>query len=384
MFSVSLLFDRDSRGSRAEKPSAAALSHAVLSLFAAVVTQIGCTTAPFCEPLTRCGGDLTAGAKVVQGVTQSEWVASTNDSCMDQVQLPVTPVSLAQQPARTAGKKGAAPATVDWCSSLSQKADGTLRYQPFFPIIPLKNAHLKLFPNGKFDAHFVAGAPQQMAFSAACRAAQGVSFTCPELGRHIKAAIAAESNVTDTRCYDDGEGGCTCDYYLRLFTSQPGSWGAADGMVTFYDESGANLPAAPADYCVKAENLELTGHNGQQLFNRPDLRTLTFHRPGCSDGLQDGDEDGIDCGGSCGTACGTCSDGAQNGDELGVDCGGECLDFCGCFNQVQDAWEEGLDCGGPCSLQCSCKNGTKDATEAGVDCGGECQVYFSGSPVACQ
>lgn len=247
-----------------------------------------------------------------------------------------------------------------------------------------------------------------MAFSQACRTAQVINFTCAELGRHIKEAIAAESNVTHTRCYDDGEGGCTCDYYLRLFTSQPGSWGANDGMVTFYDESGANLPPAPADYCVKGDTVEMTGHNGLQLFSRPNLRTLTFQHASCADGLQDGAESGIDCcrvcrscaaddkspdccnandalcSQSCTTTCGTCSDSAQNGDEEGVDCGGSCPDFCACFDKVQNPWEEGVDCGGTCSLPCSCLNGKQDANESGVDCGGDCQgAYSAKDPVAC-
>jgi hypothetical protein len=381
---ASLITASDSRQPRPGRGLTTRLVAGVLALLGAVSALSGCTTAQRCEPLGRCGGDLAAGATVVQGVTLSEWVATAPDSCMDEVQLPITPVSIAQQPTPKAGQKSVPQATVDWCSNLSQKPDGSLRYQPFFPIIPLTNAHIKIYPNGHYDAHFLAGAPQHMAFSKSCRTAQGINFTCAELGRHIKEAIAAESNVTNTRCYDDDDGGCMCDYYLRLFTSQPGSWGTKDGVVTFYDESGANLPPAPADYCVNGDTVEMTGHKGLPLFSRPDLRTLTFHRPGCNDGVQDGDEKGIDCGGSCGVDCGTCGDGIQNGDEEGVDCGGSCPDFCGCFDGVQNPWEEGVDCGGTCSLLCSCKNGKQDANETGVDCGGDCQAAYSAKDaVAC-
>jgi hypothetical protein len=385
MFLATLLFDSHRYDPRAGRVRAASLLSAAFAILGATALLPSCTTAPFCEPLARCGGDLLAGAKDDQGTVTSEWVAEASGSCMDQVQLPVVPVSLSQQPAKANGRKGAAPATVDWCASLLQKPDGSLRYQPFFPIIPLQNAHLKIYTNGTYDAHFLAAAPQQMAFSAACRAAQGINFTCAELGRHVKAAIASESNVANMRCYDDGEDGCTCDYELSLFTSLPGSWGAdsANGVVTFYDESGANAPPAPADYCLKGDTLEMTGHAGQRLFGRADLRTLVFRRPGCSDGLQDGDEDGIDCGGACGNVCSTCGDGAQNGNETGIDCGGSCPDYCACFNGARDPWEEGVDCGGPCSLTCACKNGAHDDNEGdgkhpeGVDCGGECQPRFS-------
>jgi len=224
-----------------------------------------------------------------------------------------------------------------------------------------------------------------LGFSAACRASQGINVSCAELGRHIKEAIAAEANVYNTRCYDDGEGGCLCDYDLSLFTSLPGSWSqSGNGIVTFFDGSLAPQAPAPADYCLNGSTLTMTGHAGQQLFNRPDLRTLVWHPPSCSDGLQDADETGVDCGGPCGNTCGTCSDGMQNQDETGVDCGGICPDFCACFNGVQDPWEEGVDCGGPCSLLCSCQNGVQDANESGVDCGGECQKHYSDKdPVAC-
>jgi hypothetical protein len=401
MFLVSLFHDRDAREPRATRGYAAVFALGVLTLLGATATLGGCTTGQKCEPLTRCGGDMLAGSTVIEGVTQTEWVAVDAAACMDDVQLPIQPVSLAQQPSRTTTKKAATPATVDWCSNLSLKPDGSLRYQPFFPIIPLKNAHLKVYPDGHYDAHFLAGAPQHMAFSEACRTAQGINFSCAELGRHIKEAIAAESNVTNTRCYDDGEGGCTCDYYLRLFTSQPGSWGASDGVATFYDESGANLPPAPADYCVKGDKIEMTGHNGLQLFGRPNLRTLELQRASCSDGVQDGLEDGVDCCRACRACaadetapdccgendaacakicqntCGTCSDGVKSDDEEGVDCGGSCPDFCACFDGIQNPWEEGVDCGGTCSLLCTCKNGKQDANESGVDCGGDCQGAYS-------
>jgi hypothetical protein len=145
----------------------------------------------------------------------------------------------------------------------------------------------------------------------------------------------------------------------------------------------------------------MTGHNGLQLFSRPNLRTLSFRHASCSDGLQDGAEGGIDCcrpcraceaddnsvdccgendakcAQSCSTTCGTCSDNVQNGDETGVDCGGSCADFCACFNGVQDPWEEGVDCGGTCSLLCTCTNKVQDANESGVDCGGDCQGRYS-------
>jgi hypothetical protein len=191
------------------------------------------------------------------------------------------------------------------------------------------------------------------------------------------------------RCSEDDEGGCLCEYDLTLFTGAPGTWAAADGMITFYDTSNAPSPPAPAEYCVKdgGNTLELTGHNGQNLFNRYTLRTLTLHPVSCSDGVQDQGEKGVDCEGPCDAVCPTCEDGVRNGEELGVDCGGSCRDVCECFNEVQDPWEDGVDCGGPCALDCACTNGVQDANEIeGVDCGGDCLKRYgqgAGEPVPC-
>jgi hypothetical protein len=349
------------------------------------MAAVGCQTKLHCEPLSKCGGDLMAGA--VEG--ESEWIATASDACMDELQLPVNPVSVSQQPARTAGKKAVPQATADWCANLWQKPDGTLMFQGYFPIIPIQNVVLTM-KEREFNAHLVSFAPQRMAFSAACLAAQGIDETCQTLGRHIGAAIAAESNVYHTRCYDDGEEGCLCDYDLRLFTSVPGTWSRSDdGIVTFFDNSFAPSPPAPADYCIRGDTLEMTSHNNQQLFNRPNLRTLEFHRPTCNDGVQSHTlhEEGVDCGGECPPCVDAqCNDGMQSPGEEGIDCGGDvCKDFCGCFNGQQDPWEEGPDCGGPCSLLCRCTNGVQDLpNEEGVDCGGDCQGRFNQpEPVAC-
>jgi hypothetical protein len=350
-------------------------------MLALALTLAGCSTSPHCPELVSCGGDLMSGAKDNLGQLESEWVASADGACMEQIQLPVQPISLQQQPARPAGKKQVGNATVDWCSSLVVKPDGSLGFQGFFPIIPMKTVILTLSADGTYNAHFTQFAPQKMNFSAACRAAQGINETCQELGRHIKEAIAAESNVTNMRCYDIEDEGCECAYELKLLNSLPGTWATSGSRVTFYDNSLAPSPPATADFCAQGERLTMTGHDGAQLLGRAALRTLELHHPTCGDGIQSHQlhEEGVDCGGEC-PPCGTCKDGLQNGTETGVDCGGDCPDFCACFNGVRDAWEEGTDCGGTCSLLCSCKNGVEDeGREEGVDCGGECQGRYSDS-----
>lgn len=358
---------------------------AVLALLASVLP--GCTTPQRCEALGRCGGEL-----VPAGKTQETWVATGATTCIDEIQPPVIPVSISLQPAQQAGKKATGNQTADWCSTLLIKPDGSLSFAPFYTslVLPMKQAELQFRADGTYFGHFITEEAQHIAFPAACRVAQGVDFSCAELGRHVNDAIRSESNVKNMRCYDDGEDGCMCDFLLQLFTGVQGAYGAQDGVIGFYDSQSSHLPPTPADYCASADTFELTGHDGQELFNKLGLRTITFHHTSCTDGLQDADEDGVDCvdpkkramgmlgPDACPNDCtATCSDGVQNHGETGVDCGGPCADFCACFNGVQDPWEEGPDCGGPCSLACTCIDGVKDGHEEGVDCGADCVLRFA-------
>jgi len=392
MLLVSLSNGSQRCGPRAGRKYATWLLVALLGLLGALLA--GCTTAQRCEPLQRCGGELVAS-----GETVSSWVARADGACTDEIQAPVIPVSLSQQPAPGAGKKAVGNSTVDWCASLSAKPDGQIKnfvnYSLSF-VLPVKQAELQFKSDGTYFAHFRTESPTQVGFSAACRAAQGINWSCAELGRHINAAIVSESNVKYMRCSDDGDGGCLCDSLLSIFTSLQGVYGADNGVITFYDVQ-SNAPPSPADYCAKPDSFSLTGHDGQALFNRLGLRTVAYGRASCSDGLQDADEDGIDCttaskranlgAAACPNDCtASCIDNIQNQDETGVDCGGTCADFCACFNGVQDPWEEGVDCGGPCALLCTCTDGVQDGHEEGVDCGGDCNLrYGAGSeiPKAC-
>src|SRR5882757_6734654 len=102
----------------------------VAALAPVVALAMGCQTPAYCEPLARCGGDLLAGATDIwknDGIVDSEWIVTGQDSCIDQIQPPPNPVSLVQQPPRLAGERPIERGTSDWCSNLAIKQDGTLR-----------------------------------------------------------------------------------------------------------------------------------------------------------------------------------------------------------------------------------------------------------------
>jgi hypothetical protein len=352
----------------------------------------GCQVTPFCEELEKCGGDVMAGAGDVwkaDGILDTEWIVTGNDACIDPVQRPLNPFSLARQPQRPAGERPVDRATLDWCSGLAIKQDGTvIRYDVWDPTVPFRNGSLLLSADGTYAAQFTAFAHQRAEFSASCLTAQGVPMTCAEFGRQITVLVKSQANLYNMRCFDGEDHGCACDYELSLTAGPNGRWERKGTMITFFDELAG--PPSLADYCLKGDTLELTGQDGMRLFNKTGLRTINFRRPTCSDGMRSKTlgENGVDCGGQCGGTCPSCTDGVQNGDEEGPDCGGTCAlggvavgqeqrrdgEICACLDKVKNEWEEDVDCGGPCD-KCTCFNGMKDNEEEDIDCGGiDCSV----------
>lgn len=324
-----------------------------------------------CDALGQCGGDLLAGAHDDNStgvlVPTTEWIAQAPDACQEPPTL-VEPASA--------------------CHELKILPDGSVQIRlPFPKAVPLHAATLSI-SQGQYRAHTEQRAPQRLSLPEGCLTTPTSQLSCQVLGRQIGAAVAAESNVLHLRCYEDGFGGCLCDYDLSLFSSFPGTWTTDGSVVTFEDGSLAPVPVAPsqADYCVLGDTLELTGHDEQPLFSsRLGIQALVFHRASCSDGVQSAGEEGVDCGGDCSPCAGRspCEDGVQGVDEEGIDCGGSCHDLCACFNGAEDTWEEGVDCGGPCTLPCSCLNGVQDGSEEGIDCGGDCRRSYLDDPIIC-
>ena len=331
---------------------------AVSALVAVGLAAPACTPAPLCAPLAACGGDLLAAATDVwknDGVADSEWIVTGQGSCMNDLHTPPVPVSLVRQPPRSATDRPPDRATADWCSNLVFNQDGTLRqFVGWYPPIPVRDGALTLSADGTYTMQLTYADHQRVELSASCLSAQGVSMSCPQLGRQLKTFVAAEANIHHVICYAQASGGCACEHELTLIVGITGRWAAGGSRLAFFDDLFG--PPAVADYCLDATAgaLDLTGQNGARLFNQAALRTLRLRRPSCDDGVQSRTlgEAGADCGGQCGGVCPRCDDGQRNGAEEGVDCGGPCPDPCACFDGAQNPWEEGVDCGGPCTVLC--------------------------------
>jgi hypothetical protein len=295
-----------------------------LALLGCVTPLVGCSTEPFCEEHSKCGGDFTVGKQDMgTGVPSVEWVANATDACIDQVPNPPEPPSLAYIPPRPAGIRAFEPSTIDWCAGLVINAMGEVtafndgwyetlvKYDGWFPSIPLYTAQLTIYENNQYSVALTQLVSQHTELTQTCLIAQGIVMTCSALNERLGEFVADRlssingltATVYDNVCTDDGKGGCNCDYNVSLTSGQKGPWSTESGRIAFFDAEAA--PPGRADYCMSGASLQLTGTKGTDLFNRGSLKTLTLRPPSCNDGVQSLTlgEEGPDCGGSCPEAC---------------------------------------------------------------------------------
>ena len=264
----------------------------VLSLPLAALLS-GCTTAPFCDELTKCGGDFLAGSKPLGAGVGTAWAANSADACIDQIPSPPSPPSLSLIPARPAGVRAVEPSTTEWCAGLVIQNDGTVKnfddgwyetlkqYRGWFPSVPLYTARLEIYDNNEHVLEAKQLVRQHYELSPTCMHAQGVVLTCDkfseELTKYIQKSLddfqgGLTGLIYDSSCKATSEGGCNCDYNLELTTHTNGPWAIGSGQITFFDNESA--PPSQTDYCVSGGRLQLSGTNGTDLFNRGSLKTL--------------------------------------------------------------------------------------------------------------
>jgi hypothetical protein len=285
----------------------------------------GCSTPPYCDALSKCGGDfLSAASDLGSGALSQEWVAKATDSCIDQVPTPPDPPQLSLIPPRPSGVRAVEPSTIDWCSGLVLTSKGTIsglddgwyetlkRFNGWFPSIPLYTAQLEVIQDNQYSLTTTQLVSQKLELSPTCLVAQGVVLSCEDISTQLQIFVSKrlsgipglKATVYGNACSATSEGGCSCGYNVSLTTTTTGPWASNDkGVVTFFDALAA--PPAPADFCANPGSLQLTGAKETDLFNRNSLKTLTLYPPTCTDGVQSKSlgETGVDCGGSQCPAC---------------------------------------------------------------------------------
>lgn len=306
----------------------------------------GCQTEPFCNERGRCGGDAMAGASdfvalnalheappgmdmavldgtpIADGAADSEW--SLSGGCMDEVKSAPVALSQVRQPAKPAGERAVERTLPDWCSSIVLASDGSVKaYDGFltmlianegwFPAVPIAAGSLTLSANGRYQVKLTQRLAQRVELSASCLTAQGASQSCSAFAGNLQKFIASQlenftkdpsyrsfsASVGGVVCGDTGAGGCVCDYDLAITGGPSGRYAASGSQLTFFDDQFK--PPSLAQYCANGGSLDVGSEDQTRLFNKADLRTTTWVKPSCQDGVRSLSlgETGIDCGGSC-------------------------------------------------------------------------------------
>jgi hypothetical protein len=288
---------------------------------------------PLCPALESCGnGQLPVG----------DWVlassAPTSASCSELLYTPPSDPRLQGADLPAARTVPPDPALYDWCDLLVTAPNVPTATSPMIMtnnsiVGRLPNFDYTTFPIGAATIHYGADGKYALSttrtgrfaldFSSYCMRAFGAVDTardpnalpastgsvCEKLTDALSAL--APSTFTHINCVvgPTDPGGCVCGFDVKETKVSSGTVGidpAAPSDMTHLP--GTQFPE-DVTYCAQGDTLQLTGANGQYLFDRVGLRTLDLVKVmgavNCTDGAMGVGEDGVDCGPACQNADGT-------------------------------------------------------------------------------
>jgi hypothetical protein len=271
----------------------------------------GCMQKPKCEELGNCGGVTPLGS----------WVLSPgHPSCSEQIYVAQTDTRLARAdlpPARTPPPE---PALYDWCDLLVTSGGNDIQAKAggfVYSDGQVGSATVRFNADGTFSAGITKTGTYTLDFPALCMREFGakdklsdptnpnspVINVCKQLEVPLRASGLGEGAYPNTTCdrNPNDPNGCLC-YFDVTSTGGPAGYYQMLDKNTILFLPGTNFPQK-ATYCNKGDTLELTGTDGEYLFDVGGLRTFNLSRVvvNCTDGMQGAGEDGIDCGPSCPT-----------------------------------------------------------------------------------
>lgn len=245
-----------------------------------------CKTPEVCEKLGTCGGDVVGTVDHNgDGVADRTWDIA--GSCTNQVSGDPPNTSLISQPTTPSGSHPPEPEYTNWCSEMVIDASKKItKAIPWYPALPIRDGSLTYAADGTFSLQMDYAANQTTEFAAGCFESQGFqivpagststsnTMTCSEFGAALKDFYVTEPNITGVACGDDGEGGCACIYNLLIVTGTNGTYTIGGSVIHHYNVN--KLPESDADFCVIQDQLQLTGHDRQFLFNQQHVRSLVL------------------------------------------------------------------------------------------------------------
>lgn len=293
---------------------------AAFSLLAVLATA--CTQSPACPELGTCGGPMPVG----------EWVlAAGHPSCSEDLYQPPDDTRLIKgdlPPARTPLPE---EALYDWCDLLVTNGGKEIAPQ-LKPRFSYENgsigaAWVRYDASGNYAAGLTRTGTFVLDFPALCMRQFGAMDgrpadatkdpNTPGVGvcAQMQAQIVSTSAHKNMICVPNpaDPAGCLCQFDVSVQSGGSGSYQPRNTSTLIHvltssfpgKNQAADFPQ-DATYCNKGTTLELTGANGQYLFDEPGLRTMDLVATtiNCTDGAQGPGEDGVDCGLACPTDCG--------------------------------------------------------------------------------
>jgi hypothetical protein len=275
-----------------------------IRLFACLLSGVwlagGCAEGDVCKALGACGGNPVGG-----------WTLKTGPaSCQLPVYQPPRDIWLFGRGAPVARQPPPEPAYSDQCHGLvyDSNREKPVSNRPFFPSeeAPYGEARIKYTDDGHYEASFVRTGVYALSFSRTCMRQYGSDADCQTMEGFLNPMDGqdGEGTATKVQCKEGAEpGSCDCSFEPPAVKPDRGLYAITGSEITHYSQAHAMFPA-PATFCVKGDDLQLTGSRGLSLYNRAGLRTMELQRVNCDDGEQGPGEEGVDCGLVCPNACG--------------------------------------------------------------------------------
>lgn len=284
----------------------------------------GCNQKPLCSELGTCGGQLIGEFVLAPG----------HGSCSEDLYTPPPDTRLVKGDQPAARTLPPEVAFYDWCDLLVTNGGKNVKtheaawaYEPG-AIGAAWVRYDGVQPVGRYAAGVTRTGTYVVEFPALCMRQFGAMDGRPavppatpdeqpgppvDVCTQLQAQTKATTAHRNIRCAPNPNDtlGCVCAF--DVYDTHAGSGKYYLKGSTIVHVVDTKLPdMAPkvdfpyeATYCNKGSSLELTGANGQYLFNESGLRTLDLvpQQINCADGAKGPGEEGVDCGAACGTAC---------------------------------------------------------------------------------
>jgi hypothetical protein len=255
---------------------------AVCGLFAALTT--GCKQEPLCKELGNCGGAVPIG----------RWALSPgHGSCSEDLYIPATDTRLVQADLPAARTSPPEPALFDWCLLLVTNGGTNIQARPprfFYSDGLVGAATIRYDPDGHFSAGITRTGTYTLDFPAFCMRAFGAMDgrpadpannpdgggvnICKQLEVPVRASGQGEGSYMNTTCDPNpaDPAGCLCVFDVTETGGPSGTYQLLNAN-TILHLPFSNFPQK-VTFCNKGDSLELTGANGEYLFDVRGLRTM--------------------------------------------------------------------------------------------------------------